>query len=145
MATLPAGILDTIDESSLYSLDKNELDAIIAREFLGFKLTDRSIMSGTFMGHVYDYDRAAPMPDISSSASTAFNVLTKMKKELSMGAIFIEWWGDGQWYVCNRPKGFRNDIGFIEAHCDGKKTGKDDLPLAVARFMVLTLKGAKRG
>lgn len=137
---LPADILDTIDENSLYSLDKNVLDAIIAREFLGFKITDRSIMSGSFVGYVYDYDKIAPVPDISSSASTAFNVLTQMKKKLSMGAIFIEWWGDGQWYVCNRPKGFRKDIGAVEAHCDGIRTGKDDLPLAVARFMVLILK-----
>jgi len=69
------------------------------------------------------------LPEFSTDISAALLVLEKM---MIRGDVFIEWWQDGEWFVCDQPVGYR--VGAISANCDGKETGKPSLPLAICRF-----------
>lgn len=131
------------DYEDVCSLDKSELDAIIASELFGYTIVDKSIVSGAYYGYIEDSGNV-PIPEPSSRASVTLAALNKAKERYRLGAIFIEWWNDGQWFVCNRPQGHRNGTGYIESSCDGRRGKKDDLPLAVTRFIIMALLDEKR-
>ena len=96
-----------------------ELDFVIYTEVMGFDdwETDKTY-----------WEKERP-PPYSSDISAALPVLEKM---MIRGDVFIEWWQDGEWFVCDQPVGYRDDA--IKANCDGKETGKPSLPLAICRF-----------
>jgi len=71
------------------------------------------------------------IPLYSTDISEAMPVLEKM---MLRGDVFIEWWQDGEWFICDQPVGYRDDA--IKANCDGKETGKPSLPLAICRFVI---------
>ena len=68
-------------------------------------------------------------PAFSTNMTMAMPVLEKM---MIRGDVFIEWWQDDEWFVCDQPVGYRDDA--IKTNCDGKETGKPSLPLAICRF-----------
>ena len=98
-----------------------ELDFNIYTEVMGFDdwETDKTY-----------WEKERP-PHYSRDISAALPVLEKMMKR---GDVFIEWWQDGEWFVCDQSVGYR--VGAISANCDGKETGKPSLPLAICRFVI---------
>ena len=108
-----------------------ELDAKVA-EFMGWlKVPDGTSPKDSPVRHRYltSDRRRIKLPEFSTDISEALPVLEKM---MMRGDVFIEWWQDGEWFVCDHPMGYRDDA--IKANCDGKETGKPSLPLAICRF-----------
>jgi hypothetical protein len=72
----------------------------------------------------------------SQSISSTMEVIEKV---MEWGDVFIEWWRDGEWFICDENLLNRKTENFpyISARCDGKETGKPSLPLAICRFALL--------
>ena len=118
------------------------LDAYIGNHLFGYRELEKSLMGGYYYGIIGDGNIAInPVPECTSSAIATFAAVNKAIELLPfLGDVFIEYWHDKEWFVCNRPLGHRNDA--VCASCDGKKTGKPDVRLAVSRFLVKSLKKA---
>ena len=88
-----------------------ELDALVAEKVMGFPKWRH------------------PMRFSTDIAAAWLVVEWMMESDLWWGDIFLEWWQDGEWLVCNKPVSVRD--GAIKANCDGRETGKPSLPLAI--------------
>ena len=104
-----------------------ELDAKVA-EFMGWHIMRWINHPGT-PPQMFRGDNFQDIPHYSTDISVALPVL---EKTMLRGDVFIEWWQDGEWFVCDQPVGYR--VGAISANCDGKETGKPSLSLAICRF-----------
>ena len=131
--------LKTISYEEIDTLTGSILDAYIAKHLFGYKNLDKSLMGG-YYGKVGDEGIRMIVPDCTASAISTFQAVNKAIDTLPfLGDVFIEYWQDHEWFVCNRPLGHRE--GAVCASCDGKQTGKrPDIKLAVCRFLVKSLK-----
>ena len=131
--------LEELSDESISAMTGVELDAYIAKHLLGYRDLERSIIGGSYHGIVGDEGVRYPAPECTSSASAVFGALNTAIDVLPfLGDVFIEYWGDGEWFVCNRPLGHRENA--VCASCDGVMTGKHDIRLAVSRFLLKSIK-----
>jgi len=70
-------------------------------------------------------------PYYSTDISDAWHVVEHLNANCEID-MFIESWSDGEWIVASHPVGYSTREP--SAKCDGKKTGKPSLPLAICRW-----------
>lgn len=131
--------LENLSYEEIDTMTGSILDAYIGKYLFGFRGLERSLMGDYYYGGVSEDSGRYSVPECTTNANAIFNAVNKAIDNLPfLGDIFIEYWHDKEWFVCNRPLGHRNDA--ICASCDGKETGKPDIKLAVCRFLVKSLK-----
>ena len=131
--------LDELSYEEIDTMTGGILDAYIGKYLYGYTSLEKSLMDGSYLGRMEPDAALYPMPECTTNASATLRAINKAIEDLDfLGDVFIEYWQDGEWFVCNRPLGHRDDA--ICASCDGKKTGKHNILLAVCRFLVKSLK-----
>jgi hypothetical protein len=129
-----------------------EIDALVAEKVMGWNWVFRpdnvpeySNIDGTPNGRpkyivppaipAYTWNTAwmaIDLPNYSTNISDAWEVVEKMMED---GDVFLEYWSDNEWFVANKSLGVRDDA--IVARCDGKKSGKSSVSLAICRAALL--------
>lgn len=101
-----------------------EMDTLVAEKVIGFVSNFQDgLVWRTVNGRLLHH--WSPSTDIA----TAWEVVEKLMEDSD---VFIEYWNDSEWFVASHPLGYSSREPM--AHCDGKKTGKPSIALAICRW-----------
>ena len=83
--------------------------------------------------HIFEGEYMSKIPYYSTNIKDTLPVLEWM---MNLGDVFIEWWQDGEWYICNRDLNSRHKFPEFGWDAKSDKVNENELPslpLAICR------------